>query len=167
MHEAQLLKIPAQEHVELLASLQVYTQPYFFFMERSLMLRFPKSTFFVYEYTFNVPVFGYLKISPFRLIWRTLYVVFTTVVAMLLPFFNEVLGVLGSIGFWPLTVYFPVEMHISQQQIPRGSAKWLCLQLLSLFCFCLSAYACVGSFVLLVGSVQSFVPFHAVSGPGN
>ncbi|MQI27723.1 hypothetical protein EI009_25840, partial [Escherichia coli] len=27
--------------------------------------------------------------------------------AMVLPFFNDIVGLIGAIGFWPLTVYFP------------------------------------------------------------
>ena len=149
------------------ASPQVYTQPYFFFIERSLRLRFPKTKFFIFEYTMRLPLLGYFKISPFRLLWRTIYVIFTTILAMLLPFFNDILGILGSIGFWPLTVYFPVEMHISQNKIKAFTKKWIYLQLLSLFCFCVSAYALIGVVVLLVGDVQTYVPFRSVSGPGN
>ena len=28
--------------------------------------------------------------------------------AIILPFFNDLIGFIGAIGFWPLTVYFPV-----------------------------------------------------------
>ena len=40
--------------------------------------------------------------------------VMVTVLAMAMPFFNEMLALLGAIGFWPLGVYFPVEMYIAQ-----------------------------------------------------
>ena len=36
------------------------------------------------------------------------------VIAMLLPFFVDVVGLLGSLGFWPLTVFLPIQMHIAQ-----------------------------------------------------
>ena len=36
------------------------------------------------------------------------------VIAMLVPFFNDVVGLLGSLGFWPLTVFLPIQMHIAQ-----------------------------------------------------
>ena len=36
------------------------------------------------------------------------------VIAMLVPFFVDVVGLLGSLGFWPLTVFLPIQMHIAQ-----------------------------------------------------
>ena len=36
------------------------------------------------------------------------------VIAMLVPFFNDVVGLLGALGFWPLTVFLPIQMHIKQ-----------------------------------------------------
>ncbi|KAK4477769.1 hypothetical protein RD792_017031 [Penstemon davidsonii] len=50
-------------------------------------------------------------------VWRSAFVVLTTIISMLLPFFNDVVGILGAFGFWPLTVYFPVEMYIAQKKI--------------------------------------------------
>ena len=43
----------------------------------------------------------------------------TTLISMLLPFFNDVVGILGAFGFWPLTVFFPIEMYISQKKIAQ------------------------------------------------
>ena len=36
------------------------------------------------------------------------------VIAMLVPFFNDVVGLLGAIGFWPLTVFLTIHMHLKQ-----------------------------------------------------
>ncbi len=33
---------------------------------------------------------------------------------MLVPFFNDVVGLLGALGFWPLTVFLPIQMHLKQ-----------------------------------------------------
>ena len=33
---------------------------------------------------------------------------------MLVPFFNDIVGLLGSLGFWPLTVFLPIQMHLKQ-----------------------------------------------------
>ena len=41
-------------------------------------------------------------------------IVCAAVIAMLVPFFTDVVGLLGSLGFWPLTVFLPVQMHIAQ-----------------------------------------------------
>eukprot|EP00494_Astrolonche_serrata_P011647 UN11736 len=47
----------------------------------------------------------------------------STLLAILMPFFNDILGFLGAIGFWPLTVYFPVEMYVRQRGIPRYTTR--------------------------------------------
>jgi hypothetical protein len=68
-----------------------------------------------------------------------------TVIAMAMPFFNEFLALLGAFGFWPLIIFFPVQMHVSQKQINRFSLKWCVLQLLSFVCFLISVAAAVGA----------------------
>ena len=38
---------------------------------------------------------------------------------MLVPFFNDIVGLLGALGFWPLTVFLPIQMHLKQAgQLP-------------------------------------------------
>lgn len=78
---------------------------------------------------------------------------------MLLPFFNDVVGILGAIGFWPLTVFFPVEMYISQKKIGRGTSRWIALKLLSLACFLVSVAAAVGSIAGVVLDLKTYKPF--------
>jgi amino acid permease len=97
------------------------------------------------EHKIPIPGFSYYNLNLFRLVWRTIFVIITTFVAMLIPFFNDVLGFLGAVGFWPLTVFYPVEMYIKQKKIPKWGTKWICLQSISLICFIISALAAVGS----------------------
>ncbi|KAL5554944.1 hypothetical protein UlMin_037180 [Ulmus minor] len=99
------------------------------------------------------------NLSLFRLVFRTSFVLVTTIISMLLPFFNDMLGILGAIGFWPLTVYFPVEMYIVQKKIPSWTTKWICLRLLSLFCLLVSVMAGVGSIVGVVLDLKVYRPF--------
>ncbi len=42
------------------------------------------------------------------------YSCLVAVIAMLVPFFNDVVGLLGALGFWPLTVFLPIQMHLKQ-----------------------------------------------------
>lgn len=83
----------------------------------------------------------------------------TTLISMLLPFFNDVVGILGAFGFWPLTVYFPVEMYIAQKKIRRWSTKWVCLQMLSLACLVISVAAAAGSVAGVVLDLKVYRPF--------
>lgn len=78
---------------------------------------------------------------------------------MLLPFFNDVVGILGAFGFWPLTVYFPVEMYIAQQKIERWSSRWLGFQILSVSCLLVSLAAAVGSVAGVVLDLKTYKPF--------
>lgn len=104
----------------------------------------PYSTFVSNEYSIKLGSLSF-NINLFRLIWRTIFVIVATMVAMAVPFFNEFLALLGGIGFWPLVVFFPIQMHISQKGIQRLSLKWWVLQLLSFVCFLVSAVATVAS----------------------
>lgn len=88
-----------------------------------------------------------------------MFVILTTLISMLLPFFNDIVGILGAFGFWPLTVYFPVEMYIAQQKIERWSSRWLGLQILSVSCLFVSIVAAVGSVAGVVLDLKTYKPF--------
>ncbi|GLT85468.1 hypothetical protein SLE2022_036580 [Rubroshorea leprosula] len=68
-----------------------------------------------------------------------------TVLEMALPFFNDILALLEAIGFWPMTVYFPVEMYIAQKKIKRASKSWVGRQILNFVCLLVSVAADCGS----------------------
>lgn len=121
--------------------LQVYAQPVFACYEKWLGAKYPESAFFHREYKLPLG----LRFTASKLLLRTLFVTFTTVVSLMLPFFNAVLGLLGAAAFFPLTVYFPVSMYIKQSKVPRGSPKWLALQALNVGSLLVSLLAAVGS----------------------
>lgn len=138
---------------------QVYTQPLYAFIEEWVSSKFPKSNFINKEHYVKLPFGEPLPINHFRLVWRSIYVVMTTIVSMLLPFFNDILGLIGAFAFWPLTVYFPVEMYIHQKRLPRWSQKWILLQSLSVVTFVISLAAAIGSVASIVSDVQGYKPF--------
>ncbi|MFS7976585.1 putative amino acid transporter, transmembrane domain-containing protein [Helianthus anomalus] len=70
--------------------------------------KWPRCKFIEEEY-----IIGKYNIIMFRLTWRTFYVILVAIVAMMFPFFNSFMGVIGSTTYWPLTIYFPIEMYIS------------------------------------------------------
>ncbi|KAL8459464.1 hypothetical protein ACS0TY_036814 [Phlomoides rotata] len=145
--------------IHLVGAYQVYCQPLYAFVEKTAQNWFPDSKFINKEQTVPIPGFKAIKLNLFRLIWRTIFVILTTLVSMLMPFFNDVVGILGAIGFWPLTVYFPVEMYIRQNKIEKWSAKWTSLQILSGACFVISLAAAVGSVAGVVSDLQVYKPF--------
>ncbi|KAG2663342.1 hypothetical protein I3760_16G024200 [Carya illinoinensis] len=145
--------------IHLVGAYQVYCQPLFAFIEKNAHERFPDSKFITKEIRIPIPGFHSFRLNLFRLVWRTIFVILTTVISMLLPFFNDVVGLLGALGFWPLTVYFPVEMYIVQKRIPKWSSKWLCLQILSVACLIISIAAAAGSIAGVVLDLKSYKPF--------
>ena len=84
---------------------------------------------------------------------------FAAGVALLLPFFNDVVGLIGAMGFWPLAIFLPIEMHIRQAEVPRWQCKWVCLQALSMMCAIVSLAAGVGAVAQIVVACKDFVPF--------
>ncbi|XP_062232782.1 amino acid permease 1-like [Phragmites australis] len=137
--------------LHLVGGFQVFLQPLFAAVEGAVASRCPSSTR------------EYGGVNVFRLVWRTAFVAVITLAAVLLPFFNSILGILGSVAFWPLTVFFPVEMHIRQRQVPRFSARWVALQSLSFVCFLITIAACASSVQGVFDSLKTYKPFETRS----
>ncbi|KAK2649164.1 hypothetical protein Ddye_016653 [Dipteronia dyeriana] len=135
--------------VHLVGAYQVFCQPIYNLVEGWFTRQWPESKF--------------IKGFMFRLIWRTFYVIVTCVIAMLFPFFNSVLGLLGALSFWPLTVYFPIEMYISRAKIRRCSSVWTWLKVLSGTCLVVSLLAAAGSIEGLIKEVSAYKPFNSIS----
>lgn len=145
--------------VHLVGAYQVYCQPLFAFVEKWSARKWPKSDFVTAEYEVPIPFYGVYQLNFFRLVWRTIFVMLTTLIAMLMPFFNDVVGLLGSMGFWPLTVFFPIEMYISQKKIGRWTSQWIGLQILSMTCLLITIAAAVGSVAGVVLDLKTYKPF--------
>jgi amino acid permease len=150
--------------VHLVGAYQVYCQPLFAFVEKWAQQRWPESRYVTGEVDVPLGSGGRCyKLNLFRLTWRSAFVVATTVVSMLLPFFNDVVGLLGALGFWPLTVYFPVEMYIVQKKVPKWSMLWVCLQLLSLGCLIITIASAAGSIAGIIADLKVYKPFATTS----
>ncbi|KAJ3679921.1 hypothetical protein LUZ60_016199 [Juncus effusus] len=148
--------------IHLVGAYQVYCQPLFAFVEKQVAQKCPKSEFMTHEYELRFPLLGTYKLNLFRVIWRTIFVIISTTISMLMPFFNDVIGILGAFGFWPLTVYFPIEMYLAQKKIKKWSSRWIALQMLSLTCFVVSVGAACGSVAGVVLDLKSYKPFKSM-----
>ncbi|KAK2982297.1 hypothetical protein RJ640_004942 [Escallonia rubra] len=131
--------------LHLVGGYQVFSHPVFAFAERWFNEKFPNSGFMISFYSIKLPLLPAFQLNPFRLCFRTAYVVCTTAVAMIFPYFNQVLGLLGALNFWPLAIYFPVEMYLVRSNIGAWTRKWLLLQAFSIFCLLVSVVALIGS----------------------
>uniref|UniRef100_A0A0E0Q3R1 Amino acid transporter transmembrane domain-containing protein n=1 Tax=Oryza rufipogon TaxID=4529 RepID=A0A0E0Q3R1_ORYRU len=150
--------------VHLVGAYQVFCQPIYQFAEAWARSRWPDSAFVNGERVLRLPLgAGDFPVSALRLVWRTAYVVLTAVAAMAFPFFNDFLGLIGAVSFWPLTVYFPVQMYMSQAKVRRFSPTWTWMNVLSLACLVVSLLAAAGSIQGLIKSVAHYKPFSVSS----
>ncbi|XP_021647339.2 amino acid permease 6 isoform X2 [Hevea brasiliensis] len=96
--------------VHLIGAYQVFSQPIFSFMERNCHQRWPENKVITREHAIYIPFYGVYYLNLFRLVWRTLYVIVTAVLAMIFPFFNDFLGLIGAASFWPLTYHSLLQL---------------------------------------------------------
>ncbi|XP_011005427.1 PREDICTED: amino acid permease 4-like isoform X2 [Populus euphratica] len=150
--------------IHLIVGYQVFAQTIFAKNEKSLPTRWQvHGSFFnkIYTARFQYRKQDYsFQFTPSRFLLRTGFVIFTTLVAMLFPFFNAILGLLGAISFWPLTVYFPLKMYMVQANIKRGNSTWMMFQVLSLLCLVVSLVSAIGSVADMLEHLKHAQLFH-------
>ncbi|XP_071733722.1 probable amino acid permease 7 isoform X2 [Rutidosis leptorrhynchoides] len=141
--------------LHLIGGYQLYSQPVYAYAERWLTEKFPNNVLVTKICVLKLPLLPDFDLNLFRLCFRTTYVVSTTAVAMVFPYFNEILGLLGALNLWPLAIYFPVEMYILQRKVQTWSKKWVVLQIFSSVLMVLSAMALMGSVAGLIDAKMS------------
>lgn len=116
--------------VHVLASYQVFSHPVFESVETAVLVRTS-------------------KVSPLvmRVIWRTAYVLWITVVAASFPFFGEIVGLIGAVGFIPMTFIMPHVLWLNYKKDDLGVTKYIS--------YALTAVFGVIAFLALIGSVAS------------
>lgn len=120
------------------------------------MKKYPNSGFVNKFYSFKLPLLPGFQWNLLRLCFRTAYVISTTALAMLFPYFNQVLGLLGALNFWPLAIYFPVEMYFVQKKIGAWTRKWIVLRVFSFVCFLVTVVGFIGSLEGLISAKLSW-----------
>ncbi|KAK4420615.1 putative amino acid permease 7 [Sesamum alatum] len=127
--------------LHLVGGYQVFSQPLYANIEKFLAKTFPDSRF-VHGDLKRMPG---LRLNAMRLCLRTAYVGFTTGFSMLFPYFNQVVGVAGAINFWPVVVYFPVEMYLVKKNIGSWTSKSIILRVYCFATLLVILFAFVGS----------------------
>ncbi|KAK1550558.1 hypothetical protein Q3G72_021012 [Acer saccharum] len=147
--------------VHLIGAYQIVVQPVFQVVESWAGAKLPKSKFVNEEYPLRIGKYNNFTISLnfFRIIWRSVFIMIVTLISMAVPFFNEILALLGAFCYWPLTVYFPLEMYISRTKIKRGTIKWCALRLLNLVCFLAGLAVAISSFLGIGKALHTYKPF--------
>ncbi|KAL3333693.1 hypothetical protein AABB24_033662 [Solanum stoloniferum] len=131
--------------LHLVGGYQVFSQPIFAEVERWFTRKFPDSQFVHKNHTLKPLSILPFRLNFMRLFFRTTYVAIMTGVAVLFPYFNQVVGVSGAITFWPVVVYFPVEMYLTQKRIESWKSKAIAFRVFTMVCLVVILYAFVGS----------------------
>lgn len=137
--------------LHLVGGYRVYSQPVFELVEKWFSKRYPDNAY-AKDINIQMPCVPAFSLNIFRLCFRTLYVVSTTGIALLFPYFNQVLGVLGAFNFWPMSIYFPFQMYFVQQKIGVWTRKWVVLQIFSIICLAISIVGFMGSVQRLISA---------------
>ncbi|CAI0422067.1 unnamed protein product, partial [Linum tenue] len=147
--------------IHLIVAYQVFAQLIFSFVETSCRQRWPEVKFVTTDHQITIPILGgtSFHINGFRVVWRSAYVVVTTVLATFIAFFNIFLALIGAASFCLLAVYFPIEMYIARSKVPMFSISWMCLQALRLVCLLVSLVAAAGSVEGPIPSLKMYHPF--------
>lgn len=147
--------------IHLVGAYQVFAQPIFSAVESWGSKRSPQSKLMTKEYNIRIPLVGTWRVNMFKVIWRTMYVIITTLIAIIFPFFNNVVGLLGAFSFFPLTVYFPTEMYLRRAKVQKYSIAWIAIKTLSMFCLMVSIVAAVGSVEGIISDLKTYKPLKA------
>ncbi|CAO2170670.1 unnamed protein product [Urochloa humidicola] len=94
-----------------------------------------------------------------RLLLRTLYLAFCAFVAAMLPFFGDIVGVVGAVGFIPLDFVLPVLMYNMALAPPRRSPVFVvntAVMVLFAGVGAIGAFASIRKLVLDAGQFKLF-----------
>ncbi|KAK9904954.1 hypothetical protein WJX75_006393 [Coccomyxa subellipsoidea] len=99
--------------IHVLGSFQVYSMPVFDMIETKMVMS------------------GISNGLPMRLLYRSVYVVIVAFVAIVLPFFGDLLGFIGAFAFGPTTFWMPpiIYLIVKKPKISSGHwwASWFCI----------------------------------------
>lgn len=141
--------------LHLLGGYQIFSQPVFSMVERWTRRKYPNNNnngFVNKKFSIKIPILPAFQLNPFRLCFRTTYVLSTTYCAVLFPYFNQVLGLIGALNFWPFVIYFPLEMFFKQRKIRAWTRTWIAFRVLSFVCFVVTLMGCVGSLERIISA---------------
>ncbi|KDD76072.1 transmembrane amino acid transporter protein [Helicosporidium sp. ATCC 50920] len=130
--------------VHMISAVQIFSQPVFAACELNLLRVMP-------QWWVD---FGEL---PQRIIFRSLYIALITFIACLIPFFSDIIGLVGALVYWPLATCFPILLWLSCY--PKSMRVKVLLQTLNVVVGCISAVAVIGSVRGIVTQASSYKLF--------
>ncbi|KIZ06857.1 hypothetical protein MNEG_1089 [Monoraphidium neglectum] len=119
-------------------------------------------SFIVYDLIEKKIIIDRLKLRPtlpVRLVYRTLYVVFTAFVACLLPFFGDIMGLVGALGTTPTSYTIPPIVWLKLKKPPTFSAHWWACWITIVLSASVGVLGALGSIYQLAISAPTFGVF--------
>lgn len=138
--------------IQVMCAYQLDCQLMFTSIEKFVSDKFPNNHFI----TNDIQIFHLFNINLFKLFWRSLFVIIITIVSIFLPSINNIMKLVGALSYWPLTIYYPIKMHITQKEIPKWSTKWMGLQILNVACLIITIAVAAGSIAGMVHDFKSY-----------
>jgi amino acid permease len=92
---------------------------------------------------------------------RVIYVGFTTLVALLIPFFGALMGLVGAVAITPTTFLFPPLMWVMYKKPKKWGLDWSANWSLVWITGILGVLGCVGSLYNIVAGWSKFKIFNA------
>eukprot|EP00892_Ulva_mutabilis_P009858 jgi/Ulvmu1/7244/UM035_0031.1 len=117
-----------------LASYQIFSHPIYDAVESALIAKSPQAS--------SRPL-------VLRVVWRSAYVIMITFAAAVLPFFADLMGLIGAIGFIPMTFIMPNVLWILSQTGRPKYEKALNIGIASLFSI-LGVLSFIGSLASII-----------------
>ena len=77
--------------------------------------------------------------------------------SILVPFFSDIVGLVGAIGFWPTTVFFPIECWIRLYRPSPTYRFWL--RALNVICALVTVAAAMGSIYNIIKDASKYEIF--------
>jgi proton-coupled amino acid transporter len=130
--------------IHVLAAYQVYSQPVFYLVET-----------WIHDHP-KIPLTCHNPF-PARIAFRALYAVVACFISTVLPFFWDMVGLVGALGFWPTTVIFPVWMWRRVYKHSRKTAFFL--EGINLVSFLLTICATIGAVYSIYMSASTYKIF--------
>jgi len=133
--------------LHMVSAVQVYLQPIFEWLEDALLARFPRAA-------------GRASPVALRIALRTPLVLAITAVAVALPSFSSITGIVGAATYYPTAVAYPLMMYSNSHVVSKRRA--LLFRAIHVTLVLVSAAALVGAVNGLVETArQSFTAFGA------
>ncbi|KAK7859648.1 amino acid permease 2 [Quercus suber] len=131
--------------LHLVGGYQIFSQPLFANVERWFAKKVPSSGFVNNNHPLKLALLLVIRLNLLRLWFRSVYVVSTTGIAMMFPYFNQVMGIHGGLNFSPISIYFPMETYFKQRNIGAWITKWVMLRTFSIMCLLVTLLASISS----------------------